>query len=261
MYDKDSQLIYEAYTTSMISEEEERSANIDPLTWTSGDIVTLKIGSFNLDFYYRGYQPSRNNKEYFHNYQPVKDYTEYGALPNISTGEEGSQIIYKQNNPINVEADVIRKGKANRYGHTTKVVGYKATTPGGGSASPAAAEKSKAPSRRYFDVDAEGEAKMRWTQDPEHRHSFRAAAADWKPFERSDVKTMPMKHLAGKLERGWQRLLAPKHDVKRQGASRFATDPSQQYTGPSTGDRKWMGSEYEGPAKKTRRGASKQATS
>ena len=130
-----------------------------------------------------------------------------------------------------------------------------ATASSAGASSPSSRDKT--PSKQYYDVDDQGQGQMRWTQEPGHRGTFRAHAADWKPFETSDAKTWPMKWAAHKLEKGWQKMLAPGEKTVRTTTSKYATDASKRYKGPSKGDTKWMGSQYEDPAKKPQTGKSK----
>ena len=248
MHDKDSQLIYEAYTDSIVSEKDTPTANADPLAWAPKDIITLEIGSYPLKFIYRGYQATKGKSSYFHKLLPAEDYTKYGALPNITTGDEGPNLIYTNNRPINVDAEVVTRRKPNKYGHTVKFIDavppLRAGT-SGTSGQPAADS---------------GKDTGRWTNDPKYKHSYRAKVADHGFFKNADVGSMTGKWAAHRLEKGFQKLLAPNSDFKRTGASRFATDPKQRYTGPDSGQKMNLGSEYEDAPKNVSAGRSKYKT-
>jgi hypothetical protein len=255
MLDRDSQLIYEAYaakpTTEVLSEL--GIPDIDPISFAHGDIVEIRIGGMVLDFHFRKDQSDRENKDFFHIYTPVKDYSSLGPLPNITTIMPNDRnIIYTNRRSYNIAADVLTGKKPSSHGHMASI---KDVRPAGGGADvadkPGAAGAAGAAASRDTG---------RWTNDPKYKHSYRARVADHGFFKNADVNSMTGKWAAHRLEKGFQNLIAPNSDFKRTGASRFATDPKQRYTGPDSGHKMNLGSEYEDAPKNVSTGRSKYKT-
>ena len=267
MLDTDSKLIFEAY--GQINEIAP-SLPVDPINWTEGDIVTLEIGGQPLSFEYKKSNYSDPSSKggsgkYYMVLQPVEDYShKYGELPNIST-TGAPQIRYVPNSPINVESDVIRRGVLNMHGHGTKILGkvdhYSRRKAQKSSAQTAGSQKSAATPSAGDGGSVDPNSGKRWTTLPQWRGTARAAVADWTPFKGAEpIKSAPGKHIAGKLEKGWQKFWAPKHGARAGGPSSFTTNKSlgQKLAGrPRPGSRMYMGAEYEDQPEPMRKGASR----
>ena len=247
MLDKDSQLIYEAYMTESSGEvlTEISTVPIDPISFTKGDIITLNIGGLDLDLRYLKAQPDSNRK-FYQIYIPVKDYSSSGPLPNITTVGD-AKILYTDKRPLNIATDVLTGKRLNRHGYSPKIIDYKAAAPAPGASAAGVAGQT-------------GQDTGRWTNDPKYKHSYRAKVADHGFFKNADVNSMTAKWAAHRLEKGFQNVIAPNSDFKRTGASRFATDPKQRYTGPDSGHKMNLGSEYEDAPKNVSAGRSKYKT-
>jgi hypothetical protein len=277
MYSKDSQLltqiylgrpttksvsICETYRRDVLHEVDAEEPAIDPLTWGAGDIVTLRVGGFPLQFRVtKTANPSKNAK-YYHNLVPIEDYSaKYGDLPNIGTAPESHggptprTIKYVLNRPINVSQDVI-KGDRLVHGQRVEILDYIDKA----GASQVAKQQQQ---QQQQMAGMSQQQQQRWTAKPEHKYTARAGAADWKPFERSDWATgNPITGwVAKQAERGWQQALAPRQAVVRTGPSRYATNQQQQQQAemrPEPGSKMHTG--YEGGGRKTRRGPTMYST-
>ena len=264
MLDRDSQLIYEAYTAKPTTEvlSELSIPDIDPISFAHGDIVRIRIGGMDLDFHFRKDQSDREDKDFFHIYTPVKDYSSLGPLPNITTiMPKDRNIIYTNKRSYNIATDVLRGKKPSSHGHMASIKDHFPAGVGAdvaGKPGADVADKPGAPSAPGSTDN--GRDTGRWTNDPKYKHSLRARVADHGFFKNADVNSMAGKWAAHRLEKGFQNLIAPKSDFKRTGASRYATDPKRRYTGPDSGQKMNLGSEYEDAPKNVSTGRSKYRT-
>ena len=269
MLDTDSKLIFEAYGQINEVGETGPSLPVDPINWSEGDIVTLEVGGMPLKFEYKKSNYSNPSSgggdgKYYMILQPVEDYShKYGELPNI--GPTGApQIRYTPDSPINVESDVIRRGKLNQHAHGTRILGdieHYSRRKAQKSTAQAVGGQKAITSTGGPGGSVHPDSGKRWTTLPQWRGTARAAAADWTPFKTSpEIKSAPGKYIAGKLETGWQKLLAPQHGARPGGASSFTTNRQlgqKLANRPRPGSRMYMGAEYENQPEPMGKGASR----